>query len=935
MKQIIYIIVIFNLQSIIFSEYSGQSIAQICGPNVPSYTVDLSFDPNASWISPDTVRNDVCCGATGVRCIEFIITLHPDAEGIILDIYSGAVPGGALFYQVNCSTPSALGDPICLIGTGPHVVTFCKPGQNTNEYSITAISDPGVSDAIVINDQCSGKLYTFGYDPSSLTWTSINPDTTGAYDSYLSCTTGCDTTYVSAQPGFPQFVDYQVCGLPLGGCDTIFTCDTVRVTFNSTLSVNISPGNATICTGSPGITLTANSFGGTPPFSYSWNTGDTTQSIFVGAGTYIVTVSDTSLCPPAADTVTVIDSAVLVLSTNSLDAACGASNGTASVSVSGSTPPYTYLWNDPLAQTDSVATGLVPGVYTVTVTDPSGCSDSAIVIINSPGDFSASIAGSSNVLCFGDNNGVATVNLTGFPYSPTYSWNTIPVQTTPFATGLAGGVYILQITDSNACQSFAIVTITEPPALVLTTGSVEASCSASDGEASVSVAGGSGAYTYSWLPVGGTGATATGLAVGTYTVTVTDSNGCDTATNVTVTQTIMSPSIFTSTDVSCNGESNGGATATVVGGTPPYTYSWSPSGGTGATATGLSPGIYTVTVTDNNGCDSTASITITEPDTLTANITSSTDVSCNGGNDGDATVTAGGGISPYTYSWSPSGGTGAIATGLAAGTTYTVTVTDANGCDTTASVSITEPPPLNASITASTDASCNGVCDGSAIAASTGGTPPYTYLWCNGETGSTATGLCSGTCTVTVTDSNGCPNTPSVTITEPLPITLVLSSTDATCKSTDGAVSVTASNGVAPYTYSWSNGANTKDVSGLSAGSYTVIVTDASGCDNTESVVITMGECVISIPTAFTPNGNGINDTWVIENIDQYPDCIVKVFNRWGDIVFSSKGYETQWNGKYLGIKLPTAVYYYVIENIDGALFAEGSKPYGWVTIVK
>ena len=96
-----------------------------------------------------------------------------------------------------------------------------------------------------------------------------------------------------------------------------------------------------------------------------------------------------------------------------------------------------------------------------------------------------------------------------------------------------------------------------------------------------------------------------------------------------------------------------------------------------------------------------------------------------------------------------------------------------------------------------------------------------------------------------------------------------------------------------------------------------------------------MGECLISIPTAFTPNGNGVNDSWVIKNIDQYPDCMVIVYNRWGDLVFSSKGYETEWDGKYLGITLPTAVYYYVIENIDETLFTEGSKPYGWITIVR
>src|SRR5690606_5016138 len=188
-------------------------------------------------------------------------------------------------------------------------------------------------------------------------------------------------------------------------------------------------------------------------------------------------------------------------------------------------------------------------------------------------------------------------------------------------------------------------------------------------------------YTYSWLPSGGTNATATGLAVGTYTVTVEDFNGCQTTRTVTVGQPAALTLTPSQTDVSCFGGSNGTATVTPTGGTGSYTYSWSPYGGTAATASGLAAGTYTVTVTDANSCQETHTFTIEEPTALTLT-PSQTDVSCFGGSNGTATVAVSGGTPGYTYSWSPYGGTAATASDLAAGT-YTVTITDANSCQTT------------------------------------------------------------------------------------------------------------------------------------------------------------------------------------------------------------------------------------------------------------
>ncbi|MNS00982.1 hypothetical protein D3C72_322560 [compost metagenome] len=289
----------------------------------------------------------------------------------------------------------------------------------------------------------------------------------------------------------------------------------------------------------------------------------------------------------------------------------------------------------------------------------------------------------------------------------------------------------------------------------------------SNGSATVNVTGGTGAYTYSWAPSGGTAATASGLAAGTYTVTVTDANSCTTTQSFTITEpTLLVASAGSQTNVSCNGGSNGSATVNVTGGTGTYTYAWAPSGGTAATASGLAAGTYTITVTDANGCTATQSFTITEPAALVAIAGSQTNVSCNGGSNGSATVNVTGGTGIYTYAWAPSGGTAATATGLTAGT-YTVTVTDANGCFTTQSFTITEPTILAAS-TSQNNVSSAGGNDGSATVNVTGGTGTYTYSWApSGGTGATASGLAAGAYTVTVTDANGCIHTETFSIIEP------------------------------------------------------------------------------------------------------------------------------------------------------------------------
>jgi gliding motility-associated-like protein len=303
MKQIFKIVL--NLLLVLSAIFAH---SQACDPSTPTFTMDLSGNPDSVWISPNTIREGLCCGldpnaSPPIRCVEFFFTLDTGAQGIKFDLASGAIPPGSLGYQINCGPYYQVGENICLNGPGPHRLTFCKPGSNKNRYSITSIPKPSVSSPQIVSDGCRGTLFANGYILSTITWRSVenNP----VYNSYLSCSAGCSTTTVTMQPGAPPFVDYVVTGSPLGGCDNMVISRTTRIYFVNDKRAEILPKNPVICFGGTNATITANGIGGAPPYKYLWNTGATTQSISVGVGKYWVQISDTTSCPVATDTVIV------------------------------------------------------------------------------------------------------------------------------------------------------------------------------------------------------------------------------------------------------------------------------------------------------------------------------------------------------------------------------------------------------------------------------------------------------------------------------------------------------------------------------------------------------------------------------------------------------------------------------------------------------
>ena len=902
-----------------------------CGPSTPTFTVNLTGSPNGSWLSPNVVRNDVCCGQNGVTCIKFIVTLDPNATGINFNIFSGAVPSGALYYQVNCGPQTALGTPICLSGVGPHIITFCKPGNNANVYQITSIPPSTAGTNITINDGCVGNIVASGFNPSTVTWNSVFPGAPGAYNNYLSCTSGCLNPSVTATGTLPAYVDYVICGQPSSLCNFSTICDTVRVTFNPTLLVNIIPMNPTICFGQTFTTISAIGSGGTPPYSYLWNNVNTSQTINVGVGTFNIKLTDASGCPPVYNSVTVksfsvpisanagpdktlckqspvatINASVTgasggvwsggggvfnpnnitltnltysptiaelttgsvtlfltttgngscpsdqdtviinyfgfmgIISPSVTNVSCyGGNNGSATINLSGGPNPYTYLWSASPTSTNSTVSSLIIGTYSVTIKDGIGCVSQTTVNITQPTPLAVN-ATVTNVSCFTGSNGIVSITPVGgtAPYS--YLWST-GGQTTSSVTGLVAGIYSVTITDAKGCLLTSTYTITQPPALVIAFTQTNVSCfGGNNGLLNSTITGGTTPYTYSWSPVGATTQNISGLTAGTYSLTVKDNLNCSVINTVTITQPTVLMAATSVTNETCDYLNNGLATAIPSGGTPGYTYTWQPGSQSSASATGLSSGNYTLTVMDSKGCLITTFATINEPAPLVINFINQINVSCFGGNDGSVGSNPTGGTPNYSYSWTPSGSNNASISNLTIGT-YTLRVTDGKSCTAINSLTITQPAVLTVANTL-TNVSCFGGSNGSVSLIPLGGTAPYSYLWSTGgQTTSSVTGLVAGIYSVTITDAKGCLLTSTYTITQPPALVIAFTQTNVSCfGGNNGLLNSTITGGTTPYTYSWSPvGATTQNISGLTAGTYSLTVKDNLNCSVINTVTIT------------------------------------------------------------------------------------------------
>ncbi len=599
---------------------------------------------------------------------------------------------------------------------------------------------------------------------------------------------------------------------------------------NSIAGVNITSASSNVlCSGgiSGSASVTVNS--GTTPIIYSWSNGNTSASLInISVGNYSVTVSDVNNCSITAN-FTITEPTPLNISAATVDATCVGNNGSINTQVSGGTLAYTYLWNTG-AITPSL-NNISAGNYSVVITDANNCSASANAVVNNPVNV-VLVPTSSSVLCFGDNNGNASVSITSGTTPFVYSWNN--GTTNSSISNLAVGNYSVTVTDANSCSATSGFTITGPvSALQTTVTSTNATCAGNDGTISLQVNGGTTAFTYDWSN-GANGYALSNLQAGNYFVTVTDANTCSTSTSVLVGSSGSVVLSATSSNTNCNGGNDGSADVIINSGATPFIYSWS-NGASVSSLTNLAAGVYSVTVVDANQCQSSATITVSQPTAITA-IENIVEPLCAGNSNGNISLQASGGTGAYSYLWSNAGTTDSIGN-ITVGN-YSVTVFDANNCSTSSSFTVNEPALLSVAST-STDAICFGEQNGTASLNVTGGTQNYSYEWCNGETNPVVQNLSAGVCTVTITDLNNCTTTTTIHISQPNSLQLITSSANSTNGQNNGTAFIdTTSGGVVPYSYLWSTGDTTLTISNLLAGTYTVTTTDTNGCSVTASVVV-------------------------------------------------------------------------------------------------
>ncbi|HOK27166.1 MAG TPA: gliding motility-associated C-terminal domain-containing protein [Bacteroidales bacterium] len=726
-------------------------------------------------------------------------------------------------------------------------------------------------------------------------------------------------------------------------------------------------------------------------FSDNRNPADpTTYRIITGlsAGTYTLYIRDKNGCfdeNPKTVTLRPPPPVVVQFGTSNYaggyNISCkGYNDGAAWVSsISGGRGGYHYRWftydgNIPGPDSTYRIDNLIAGTYYLEVTDTLGCITIFNVTLTEPPGIelsgyrlSSSRDSSYNISCNGFSDGSIDITVTGGSGTYNFSW-TGPdgfTANTEDLKNLKAGTYSATITDvsNTTCilMPLPVFTLTEPAPLnvnavpsVSPDGNHNINCSGGTGSIDLTVSGGSpGNYRFNWSTDNGSGIVQGmedqfALTAGKYNVVVTDSNLCVATTEIVLTEPEPLTISLVPKHITCEtpGFSNGSIDLTVTGGVPPYSYQWS-NGATTEDISNLSEGYYSVTVTDVNGCRITDSIRINLPPAVEFNSILSDyngyNVSCTGYSNGYINIEPTGGEAPFTYLWQGPDGFSSNErniSGLKAGQ-YQLIVTDANLCTATETFVLNEPEKISLDLTLSRsndgnyNINCAGDTTGSISVEAVNFVGGVSFLWPDGYIGKTRTGLKAGTYRLIAIDRNGCHADTSVTLTQPDTIRILFSVTPPFCPdSPDGEISIEVHGGIEAggYMYRWSDNSTGQSLTNLTRGVYRVKVMDANNCTVTDSVRLeTLNESCLVIPNAFSPNNDNINDEWNIGMKHLYPQMEVKVFNRWGELVWKSeKGYPQPWDGRSNGVLLPMDSYHYIIDLHNGKKSIIGN-----VTIVR
>lgn len=774
---------------------------------------------------------------------------------------SPAVPPAPLGgYTYTWSNGSTVQDPADLL-PGDYTVTVSTGGTCTATATYNVPDNPSrpVPTATPTQSTCN------------LANGSIDASVTGGVAPYTYDWQGGETTQdlSNVAPG-----NYTLTVTGANGCTQTISVNVGNNDPAISLSANTTPNTA--CVGGTGsIDLTPTP--AVPPaplgsYTYTWSNGETTQDLTdLPPGSYTVTISMGGSCTSVASYNVADNPSLPTPTATPTQGLCNLDNASIDASVTGGVSPYTYNWSNG-ATTQDLA-NIPPGNYTLTVTGANGCSRSIDVNVgntNPPITLTATTV--ANTTCIGGNG---SINLTPSPTNPpaplggyTYTWSN--GATSQDLIDLPAGSYMVTVSSGGSCTAVGTYNVADNPNLPAPTATtVPSTCNLPNGSIDVSVTGGVAPYTYTWAPNNETTQDLSNVLSGNYTVTVTGANGCTRLLNVTVNNNnppITLTGIVVANSLCVGG--NGSVDLTAAPANPNYTYNWS-NGETTQDLSGLPAGTYVVTVSAGGTCTATASYTVVDGPVAPVPSASPTQSVCNLAN-GSIDVSVTGGVPPFTYNWS-NGATTQDITGVLPGD-YLVTVTGANGCSRILNVTVgNNDPSISLSATTVANTSCNNSGTGSIDLTPTPAVPPaplgsYTYNWSTGGTTQDISGLLPGTYTVTVSMGGTCTAVNSFTVADnpnqPMP---TATPTQSTCSLANGSIDASVTGGVPPFTYTWSNGTTTQDLSNVLAGSYTLTVTGANGCTRAITVDITNNNPPINLTSAIVANttctgGNGSID---------------------------------------------------------------------------
>lgn len=692
------------------------------------------------------------------------------------------------------------------------------------------------------------------------------------------------------------------------------------------VSINNLTGSTTIDCNTPQISVAVGGNG----VSYLWNDNFVTASrVFGSTGTspitYSVTVTGANGCTTSSSIVIQEDLALPVASITNHTGATELNCNTTSISLTAN-GGISYQWSN--GSTMQNNTVFAEGNYIVTVTGANGCSNTASILIAQVPEFHASIQNIGTIECNGGTTS-ATVVVEGG--NPGYYYNWSDGQSTPMATNLVAGTYSVTVRDSGGCSAYLQFSINQPEVLVASISAHDLYCGVSLGSLNAIVSGGTQPYSYSWS-TGSTASVINDLNIGAYSLVVRDMNGCVANANAQVAmQGMLTVSAEVTHPISCHGYNDGIVMASCLTAVEPVRYSWN-TGNVTAEIGNLFEGAYTVTVTDNWGCSGQASVSIYSPSEMEIELVTVAP-KCHESTDGVISVSAMGGNAPYVYQWS-NNAEGQYLDSISGGF-YSLTISDATGCSVIKNIELIAPEAI--AITSDvTDIKCYGDKNGHMELHAEGGTQPYMYA-IDGLTDfspvNSFNNMIAGYYVVRVADHNNCEGKMAVLVSQPQKLEVNASVENPFCRhSRTGKIHLTVTGGVEPYLYYWDNyRSDVPEMANIPEGEYPVGVIDDNGCVSEEKVV-TLTDVKVSclhIPNVFTPNGDGINDQWIIGNIEMFPDAQIYVFNRWGQMVYKAKGNDEPWTGELKNHFVPAGTYMYIID-----LFNEEEPYEGTVTVL-